>query len=349
MSSKDDKLVCHYCKQEIEEREYNIFTLDGKVYHGCHLPEKYRGTYRSDNYNKYCNKDNIFLKDNNTFEIIKSKRTFGIELETSVVLKDNDTLWGSKTDCTVSGKEFVSPVLQGDNGIKEIKRFLDKTKCLCGGSTGYHLHIGTDDYSPISLMKLSGIHLKLEEYFYELVSGDRYFNSWCFPLGHELNTKVYNTLDKILPRMFDVCTPAKIKKPIACIKEIKTNQTLWGRTNFNYCNSLCGGRRTMEVRLHHGTWNFKEIANWIILNTAIVDYAKDNSNAVIRKRMSTINNRKDFLLFIEELCNKDIAKFYAKQMIKYWGINKKEVDYGRTEKKTRRTTRREPEHCQLAV
>lgn len=342
--------ICAGCGNAISEQESSVYTIDGKVYHRGHIPGDYTGKCRGGKYRSIVKEGSPIFSENNTFDIVKSKRTYGLELETEAITEDKDTLWCSKTDGSVCGKEFTSPIFIGDNGIKDIYRFLTDTKGLCGGGSGFHLHIGTQDYTPITLLKLIRIHHTLEEYFYELVSGTRYFNTYCHNIRDYFKDYRIKTLKDNLGHMFSYHKHSpELNKPIRFIKNIRTNQHFLGRTNFNYCNSLFGNRRTMEVRLHHGTWDFKEILNWIILHTSIVDYAKDNSNGVIKKRLEQIKDRKDFLLFIKELCGDDVASHFAGQMIKYWGIKKEVLDYGRSSSNTRTVIGREQEYSQLAV
>ena len=73
MDSKDDKLVCHHCKQEIEEVEYNIFTQMAKYIMAVISQKSIEELIEVITIISIVTKDNIFLKDNNTFEIIKSK------------------------------------------------------------------------------------------------------------------------------------------------------------------------------------------------------------------------------------------------------------------------------------
>ena len=77
--------------------------------------------------------------------------TFGLEFEVDCCTNHRrlhgNTAFGAKYDGSVSGEgmEFVSPILQGNKGIKELKQFLKFTEDNNWNSDetcGMHMHIG---------------------------------------------------------------------------------------------------------------------------------------------------------------------------------------------------------------
>jgi hypothetical protein len=62
-----------------------------------------------------------------SFDKIGSKRRFGVELETyrcpGYERLHGETEWGCVYECSTPGKEFVSPILQGDLGFHDVRDF----------------------------------------------------------------------------------------------------------------------------------------------------------------------------------------------------------------------------------
>lgn len=277
-----------------------------------------------------------------TYNKITSKRTFGIELEAEAVVKPPkdlyETKWIIKSDGSIRGREFNSPILRGDDGLKEIQDFLSTTRCVAGHDTGFHLHIGTQDYTVASLVRLIKFHLHIEDFMFELVHPTRFKNDYCNPIGKsklsvfakEKNTpKLMAMIAKF--NSYESYTP-DIKSIIYKIKKIGVNVA---RYSFNYSGVFYKNRETVEIRLHHGTFNYQEIEDWIRLNVMIVDLCRNTSELKLIEIKDKIKTRLDFIMFIKERLDNDIALRYIQRVDKYWGVLNKEVYYGRgTETRT---------------
>ena len=83
-----------------------------------------------------------------TFKRTKTPRCFGLELETSDCEAYRNlrgkTCFGVKEDGSIDGLEFFSPILAGDQGLAEVRKFCRLAKkhhFRVNEDCGYHLHI----------------------------------------------------------------------------------------------------------------------------------------------------------------------------------------------------------------
>ena len=98
---------------------------------------------------------------NATYDRIGSERKFGVEIETSRCTGYRGlfgrTHWGAKTDCTVNGMEFDSPIMYGDEGLKQIEEILaygDDHDWSAGTECGCHTHYDMRDESKDQLLSI---------------------------------------------------------------------------------------------------------------------------------------------------------------------------------------------------
>ena len=98
---------------------------------------------------------------------IGSERRFGVELEyqdlpESVFDLEGKTVFGAKEDCSVSGGEFDSPILYGDQGLEAVEEFCKYATDECftpGRGAGYHLHLDMTNESHDGLKRIAlGYH-----------------------------------------------------------------------------------------------------------------------------------------------------------------------------------------------
>jgi len=186
---------------------------------------------------------------------IGSKRKYGIELETASCpdyqeLKGK-TIFGAKTDCSVSGMEFISPILYGDEGLQEVFNFLEFTNGFTVDNTcGYHLHIDVRDENPVQLRHIVYAYAKTYETWKRLVASHRPFNSYCARTQYSAEEiRAYN---HNIVNYFRGCS-----------------RYAWFNVN------AYEKYKTFEIRLHEGTMHYKTIIYWAMAHTRFVDAVKD--------------------------------------------------------------------------
>ena len=193
-----------------------------------------------------------------TYAKIGSTRKYGIELETSRcdsyrTLK-NATPYGAKFDCSVTGMEFISPILYGDEGLAETEKFLEyaeENDWKCYNDCGYHLHIDVRDESTIQLRHIAYAYAMTYHAWRGLVSEFRATdNSYCHAPRHTAG-QIRNHSGSIV-RFFD------------------------GTDRYTWLNlSAYDRHKTFEVRIHDGTLHAKTVTYWVMAHTRFVDAVRD--------------------------------------------------------------------------
>ena len=249
--------------------------------------------------------------NNNTFDVIKSKRCFGIELELSDDDIDynsieNETIFGSKEDCSLNtGSEFYSPILQGDSGINEVEKFYKIIENNSNDSSaGLHMHIDMrEDLDNFHFIKkLLFMYNRIEKIIYSLIGFNRLHNRYCKPLNVNEN--------KILDM-----------QNFEDLRLFRSNDLRHDRY-FGFNLEALSSHRTIELRYREGITKFSELKNWIKLNLYIFDYCKDNSLQKIIKITSNLNSLDIFITFLGIISRKDY------NLIGYFisVYNKKEIE-----------------------
>jgi Putative amidoligase enzyme len=192
------------------------------------------------------------------YDEIGSRRKYGVELETSS--SDGwsgwieNTPYGAKEDGSVSGKEFVSPILKGDDGLaatRNLCKYAKRNGCTVNRSCGYHLHIDLSNESDEELQAIALAYAYTSDFWFGCVDSGRRSNSYCHP--NVQNGRVY----------WDVATI----KDCGGKPDVSTRY-VW----LNWC--AYDAHSTVEVRNHQGTLDGEEVCNWIKAHLRFVDYVK---------------------------------------------------------------------------
>ena len=190
-------------------------------------------------------------------EELRSARRFGIELETSACGEyrklRGKTVYGAKYDGSISGMEFVSPILQGDAGLWATRGFCTRAKHMgfrVNGDCGYHLHIDVSENTDLQRRHIASAYAYTERFWRRLVNSYRANDcSWCgrLPWTGETMVTTYN-----FSRFCD-----------------RQNRYMW----FNIQSLERHG--TFEIRLHEGTLASKVICNWVKAHLRFADFVQD--------------------------------------------------------------------------
>jgi hypothetical protein len=184
-----------------------------------------------------------------------SRRRYGIELETHGC-RDyqslcGNTIWECKRDCSIEGREFVSPVLVGDEGLGEIENFCAiarQKRWSVNRYCGYHAHFDASRESWESLRSVAYAYLLTYNTWCQLVSEGRAGNPYCGAPAYTYET----------------------------IKDIQ-DESDWeyfvgARDRFEFVNwraYLVHG--SIEVRTHDASLDPTVICNWVRLHARFID------------------------------------------------------------------------------
>lgn len=199
-----------------------------------------------------------------SYDKIGSKRKYGVEIETSWCpewekLHDN-TYFGAKDDCSVSGKEFDSPVLYGDEGLDHLREFLayaEDNDWEVDRQCGCHTHYDMRGLSYKQLCSVAYAYRKSVAVWKALVHPNRrdheYSHNYhwsCADFKH--NVERSDNFTELLSRLSPSC--------------------------YEYIRlSAYRHHNTFEVRMLEGCLDAETLCNWIKLNCLFIDNVKDMS------------------------------------------------------------------------
>ncbi len=205
-----------------------------------------------------------------TFERVGSKRCFGVELETERCDNYRDlhgnTDWGCVYECSTPGREFISPILQGDEGFDEIKTLCDTASnngWSIDRSCGLHVHVDARDLSSDEVLQIAYAYRKTYTLWKLFVDHRRGDNSMC-------GSPQYTAVD------------------IRGAEHIE--DFVESRDRFEFINwraYLAHG--SIEVRLYKGSLNAREICNWVALHTRFIDIVKDLTFDEVDDKLGSIS------------------------------------------------------------
>ncbi len=224
---------------------------------------------------------------------IKSNRTFGVEIEMLVpvslgqnglcnLLEQNDIAcpflhythrvtptWKLVTDSSLNSKrgfrsyELVSPILQGQEGIDNLRKVLEiieNAGCQVNKSCGIHVHVGIQEYTVKNLTNLIKFYGKYEEEIDMVVAPSRRDTRWARPL---MIDSIWNNLNK--------CTTFEDVQNLMCTRYKKINVFSYRRYG------------TVEFRQHGGSVNADKVCSWVIMLTNMCDKVAKKKNVVRNK------------------------------------------------------------------
>ena len=235
-----------------------------------------------------------FVNKNGNFG---SDRKFGIELETNCCDSYEDLegskAWGAKDDCSVDGKEFVSDILDGNDGlaaIDELCDFAKKNRWKVGRQCGYHLHLDMRGESKQSLIAIAAAYRLTYTVWCDFVDETRVSNNYC----HASEWTVADLM--------------------AYTAEHKFSEFATRYYRYQWFNLMAyGTHKTFEIRLHQGSLNAKEIKMWVKAHTTFADYAAKHTPEEIIAEFGHISKEEKF----DKMCKiwtaagcADVADYY---------------------------------------
>lgn len=191
--------------------------------------------------------------DGAKYESIGSQRRYGVELEISSCAKHaglrGKTPFGVKYDGSLSsGKEFVSPILQGDEGLEAITNLCAYGKdndWTVDSSCGYHVHVDCGDLDETKLRSVALGYALTGDIWARFVSKKRARNRYCGALPYGPEEGRNWTFQDFLRHTDD--------------------RYYW--LNWQAYNR----HKTVEIRLHSGTVNAEKVVNWVKIHARFVD------------------------------------------------------------------------------
>jgi len=199
------------------------------------------------------------FESNGDCEKVGSSRKFGLELETSecpdYMSLRGQTVWGAKTDCSVGGMEFTSPILQGDDGLASVQEFCAEARRMnfeVDSDCGMHLHIDMRGESDTALKSVAYAYLKTDAVWRLLVDSFR-ANDCSYCRRPQYNRTQLEEVD--------------------CFSDFCYEQDRYIAMNIAAYTKF----HTYESRLYQGTLDATEICNWVKAHLRFTDWAKNKT------------------------------------------------------------------------
>lgn len=226
------------------------------------------------------------------FERVGSKRCYGVELETE---RCDDyrrlqahTQWGCVYECSTPGREFVSPILQGDGGFNEIRAICDlaaRHAWTVNRSCGLHVHIDARDLSSDQMLQVVYAYRRSYPLWKKFVDRRRSENSMC-------GSPQYSAAD------------VRGAEHIEDFAE--------SRDRFEFVNWRAYLRHgSVEIRLYHGSLKAREICNWVALHARFVDAVKGLTFDEIDARIGGIT-RTNWRGLVELIGDPDLLDYWRR-------------------------------------
>lgn len=165
--------------------------------------------------------------------------------------------WKLVTDASLTGNntfELVSPVLEGEAGLKELEKVcwvLEFCDVKVNDSCGLHIHMDAADFDLQTWKNLALSYKHLERVIDSFMPQSRRQNYYCKGLSS------ISAAD------------------IQAAQSIHDLQAAFGNNRYRKVNLEAYARhRTVEFRQHSGTSNFTKMENWIRFLNGLITFAK---------------------------------------------------------------------------
>jgi hypothetical protein len=260
-------------------------------------------------------KDYLMGVKSPSFNITEGKRyKFGLELETIYgrlpEYLDNYLNYNAVHDGSLRGPngedpvgaEYVTGVLMGDTGFLQAKRLSVEVtrRCKIDKKCGMHLHLSGIDFSKENLVALYKVYWTLEKSIFSILPKSRYKNTYCRVLPilpscientsqdtlnsvYEYNLFITRAYDQLFNFVSSDYKPSykfnkRTEHPLGYKCGYKHNSARYCWLNFvpaifDTKHNL--DAKTIEIRNHSATTNYRKIKNWTLIHMGILWYVEN--------------------------------------------------------------------------
>ncbi len=277
------------CKERLSQEQYIL----GQGDFPYNFPRRYEAI---DNFYLFKNKQKI--KENINYPLSDYLHyTLGLEFETSAGYIPENLCFENGLiplrDGSISGLEYSTVILSGNDGINLLKQQLDTLRkyTVFNKDCSLHVHLGGFPLNENSIFRLYQLCSKLESNLRRILPTYTFNTSLYKSTGKEYCKKLkhvdsFNLLYEYLVGCkfygsFTQPHPSDIKR----VAKWRINSRYYW---VNIINLLCYDvNKTVEFRFLRPTYNFKKIILWLYIFNAILKYAE--SNSVVYSNISLID------------------------------------------------------------
>lgn len=190
--------------------------------------------------------------------LVDALREEGIQVSAENYNHTTRNHWKLVTDSSLSGNntfELVSPVLEGQNGLKELKKVcwvLDACDVKVNASCGLHIHFDAANFSLQTWKNIAISYKHIELVIDKFMPESRRNNNYCRSLRNITEQKINNaqSIDNLQQVAFENT------------RYFKVNPQSYSR------------HKTIEFRQHAGSINYDKISNWVLFLNGLVTFAQ---------------------------------------------------------------------------
>ncbi len=245
-----------------------------------------------------------FLSNISMHRIVEALRGHGIQAEYMGYTHRTTPHWKVVSDSSC-GYELVSPVLEGEAGLDEVRRAAEALQSVgaqVDKKCGLHVHFDASRMSLKAVKNLFKIWLKFEDVLdtFQPASRRGNANTYCRTnLDHDIiNAGNHRGQCSVMFRKLDACRSIEQMKDVFPSRYRKLNIHSYFR------------HRTLEVRHHSGTTNPEKITNWVRLMSRLFD-AAESAAAVRNRPEDTGIGMSRMKWFFQAINARGLTKFYS--------------------------------------
>ena len=185
--------------------------------------------------------------------------------------------WKLTYDGSITGTnsiELVSPILSGQNGLREIVKVLEVVNRLGGKvnkSCGFHVHVDADEISAETMRNTYKRYMENEDEIDSFMVSSRRGNNNRYCQSTKMNETIFRSLN-----------PIWSKRTIANV--MSRNIDRYNKVNL--CAYLRHG--TIEFRQHAGTTSAAKAINWVIFCVTMIEVSQTSNDAHIFTGLSDV-------------------------------------------------------------
>ena len=179
--------------------------------------------------------------------------------------------WQVKSDCSIQGNdgfEVVSPVLQGEAGIADMRKAVETLKSIgakVNQSCGFHVHHDVTDFRIKNFRNLYKRFVKHESAMDSLMPVQRRANANRYIGSMAGGSDIADlSVQAILWKQIESCRSINQLSNVFSTRYLKLNCQAFFRTG------------TIEFRHHHGTVNADVVERWVRFTAGMVQQAREN-------------------------------------------------------------------------
>lgn len=190
--------------------------------------------------------------------LVDALREEGIQVSAESYNHTTRNHWKLVTDSSLSGNytfELVSPVLEGEVGLQEIKKVcwvLDACGVKVNASCGLHIHFDAANFSLQTWKNIAISYKHIESVIDKFMPESRRNNRYCRSLREITEQNINNA------------------QSIIALQEIAFENTRYFKVN----PQSYSRHKTIEFRQHAGSINYDKISNWVLFLNGLVTFAQ---------------------------------------------------------------------------